>query len=79
MDHFQLLLLNVDLEIYMRILISALLGMLLGYDRTSKSKPAGIKTFTFVTVSTTLITIISIFALKCMAPQTKIIEWIRCD
>lgn len=64
MDHFQLLLLNVDLEIYMRILISALLGMLLGYDRTSKSKPAGIKTFTFVTVSTTLITIISILSVE---------------
>src|SRR5699024_1993779 len=37
---------------------------LLGYDRTAKSKPAGIKTFTFVTVSTTLITLISILSVE---------------
>jgi len=61
MEYFQFLS-DVDIEVYIRILVSAILGMILGYDRTAKSKPAGIKTFTFVTVSTTLITIISIYS-----------------
>jgi putative Mg2+ transporter-C (MgtC) family protein len=49
-----------DYEIYLRILLSAFLGLLIGFDRTHKNKPAGVKTFTFVTVASTLITIVSI-------------------
>ena len=48
------------MEIYVQIIISAVLGMLIGWNRTANNKPAGLKTFTFVTVSCTLITIISI-------------------
>lgn len=65
MDHFGLVYemqFFSNMEIYLRILISGLLGMLMGYDREAKNKPAGFKTFTFVTVSTTLITIISIYS-----------------
>jgi putative Mg2+ transporter-C (MgtC) family protein len=51
-----------NLEIYLRIFISALLGMFLGWDRSSKNKPAGLKTFTFVSVSCTLITLVSIYS-----------------
>ncbi|WP_342510673.1 MgtC/SapB family protein [Sporosarcina sp. FSL K6-1522] len=51
-----------NLEIYLRILISALLGMFLGWDRSAKNKPAGLKTFTFVCVSCTLITLVSIYS-----------------
>ncbi|TVX96460.1 MgtC/SapB family protein [Cohnella terricola] len=47
-------------EVYFRILISAALGLLIGFDRTHKSKPAGVKTFTFVTVACALITIVSL-------------------
>ncbi|MFF2089882.1 MgtC/SapB family protein [Paenibacillus sp. NPDC058174] len=47
-------------EIYFRILISAILGLLIGFDRTHKHKPAGVKTYTFVTVASALITIVSI-------------------
>lgn len=49
-------------EIYLRIIISAVLGMVIGWDRTSKNKPAGLKTFTYVSVSCTLITIVSIYS-----------------
>ncbi|WP_214626988.1 MgtC/SapB family protein [Paenibacillus agaridevorans] len=49
-----------DYEFYFRILISAVLGLLIGFDRTHKNKPAGVKTFTFVTVACALITIVSI-------------------
>ncbi|MCK8488961.1 MgtC/SapB family protein [Paenibacillus sp. MBLB2552] len=47
-------------EIYFRVLISALLGLVIGFDRTHKNKPAGVKTYTFVTLASALITIISI-------------------
>jgi len=47
-------------EFYIRILISAVLGLLIGFDRTHKHKPAGVKTYTFVTVASALITIVSI-------------------
>jgi putative Mg2+ transporter-C (MgtC) family protein len=49
-----------EYELYFRILLSAVLGLLIGFDRTHKNKPAGVKTFTFVTVACALITIVSI-------------------
>jgi len=47
-------------DIYFRILVSAILGFIIGWDRTSKNKPAGLKTYTYVSVACTLITIVSI-------------------
>jgi putative Mg2+ transporter-C (MgtC) family protein len=49
-------------EIYIRITISALLGFIIGWDRESKSKPAGLKTYMYVCVASTLITLISIYS-----------------
>ncbi|KGM44571.1 MgtC/SapB family protein [Neobacillus niacini] len=51
-----------NIEVYLRLVISALLGMFIGWDRSAKNKPAGLKTFTYVSVSCTLITIISIYS-----------------
>lgn len=59
-----LLLLNDDLEIYLRILISAIIGFIVGWDRSSKSKPAGLRTYTYVCVACTLITIVSIYSVE---------------
>lgn len=50
----------IEYESYFKILISAILGLLIGWDRTSKNKPAGLKTYTYVAVACTLITIVSI-------------------
>ncbi|ANC79465.1 hypothetical protein ABE65_019000 [Fictibacillus phosphorivorans] len=47
---------------YLRVLVSAILGFLIGWDRESKSKPAGIKTYMYVCVASTLITLISIYS-----------------
>ncbi|MBW8349702.1 MgtC/SapB family protein [Bacillus sp. IITD106] len=47
-------------EMFIRICISAALGFLIGLDRSFKSKPAGVKTYTYVCVACTLITLISI-------------------
>lgn len=49
-------------ENYIRIAVSAILGFIIGWDRQSKSKPAGLKTYMYVCVACTLITIISIFS-----------------
>ncbi|WP_188995113.1 MgtC/SapB family protein [Paenibacillus nasutitermitis] len=51
-------------ETYIRILVSALLGFLIGWDRESKSKPAGLKTYMYVCVASTLITLISIYSVE---------------
>ncbi len=47
-------------ELLLRILISAIMGFLIGLDRTHKHKPAGVKTYTYVTTASSLITIVSI-------------------
>ncbi|ERI09157.1 MgtC/SapB family protein [Aneurinibacillus aneurinilyticus] len=47
-------------EMYLRLSLSAIFGFFIGLERTSRSKPAGIKTYTFVTVASTLLTLVSI-------------------
>lgn len=49
-----------EFEMFARVLIAAALGFLIGLDRTHKNKPAGIRTYTFVTVACALITVVSI-------------------
>lgn len=47
-------------EAYIRIVLSAIVGLAIGWDRESKSKPAGLKTYMYVCVACSLITLISI-------------------
>jgi len=47
-------------EAYIKILLSAFVGLMIGWDREAKNKPAGLKTYMYVCVACTLITIISI-------------------
>jgi putative Mg2+ transporter-C (MgtC) family protein len=61
-------------EMFLRILISALLGFLIGWDRESKSKPAGLKTYMYVSVASTLLTLISIYSVEkfsSITPRTQ--------
>ncbi|MBW7458076.1 MgtC/SapB family protein [Paenibacillus sepulcri] len=51
-------------EMYVRVSLSAILGFLIGWDRESKSKPAGLKTYMYVCVASTLITLISIYSVE---------------
>ncbi|RED64763.1 MgtC/SapB family protein [Cohnella lupini] len=53
---------NQYYEIYIRIALSAILGFIIGWDRESKSKPAGLKTYMYVCVASALITLISIYS-----------------
>lgn len=47
-------------EVYLRIALSAVLGFIVGWDRETKSKPAGLKTYMYVCSASALITLISI-------------------
>ncbi|HLQ96009.1 MAG TPA: MgtC/SapB family protein [Pseudogracilibacillus sp.] len=49
----------MEYELYFKLIISAILGFLVGLDRASRKEPAGFKTYTYVAVSCTLVTIIS--------------------
>jgi putative Mg2+ transporter-C (MgtC) family protein len=51
---------SLPLESYFRILLAVVVGFCIGWDRTSKNKPAGIKTYTLVTVASTMLTIVSV-------------------
>ncbi|MHA7964753.1 MgtC/SapB family protein [Paenibacillus sp. CAU 1782] len=44
----------------LRILVASFLGFMIGLNRTHKHKPAGVKTYMYVTAASALITIVSI-------------------
>lgn len=56
-----------QIEMYIRIIVSAVLGFIIGWERYSKSKPAGIKTYTYVSVACTVITLVSIYSVEVYA------------
>lgn len=51
---------HFSIEIYARIFVSLIIGLILGYEREKKSKPAGIKTIPLVCLAATILMIISI-------------------
>ena len=51
-----------DYEMYVRVFVSAILGFMIGWDREAKNKPAGLKTYMYVCVASTLITLLSIYS-----------------
>ncbi|MGC4378656.1 MgtC/SapB family protein [Fictibacillus sp. Mic-4] len=55
------------MEMYIRIIISAFLGLFIGWDRSFKNKPAGLKTYLYTCVSCTLITIVSIYSAEAFS------------
>lgn len=59
----------LPLEYYLRIFLSGLLGLFIGIDRTKRSKPLGVKTYSLITIGTCLITIISIISVDYFAVE----------
>lgn len=55
------------LEMLIQIIASAVIGFLIGWDRYSKSKPAGMKTYMYVCASCCLITLVSIHSVTHFA------------
>lgn len=50
----------VEIELVLKILVSAGLGLLLGYERELHKRPAGLRTHSLVCLGSTLFTVISI-------------------
>jgi len=47
-------------EIYVRVVFSTLAGIIMGLERTIYNKPAGTRTFSLVSLGSTLITLVSV-------------------
>ena len=59
------------ISIIVRLLIAALVGFLIGFDRERKNKPAGIRTHILVCLGTALATMSAVYALYAF-PDTNI-------
>ncbi|MDH7578775.1 MAG: MgtC/SapB family protein [Bacillota bacterium] len=53
-------------EIVIRMLISLLVGLVIGYERTKQQKPAGIRTYSLVCIGSTLFMVISAYGLQSL-------------
>ena len=47
------------LELFLRLMVAAAFGMLIGFDRQLKNKPAGLRTHTLVSIAAALFTLIT--------------------
>ncbi|MFK9094371.1 MgtC/SapB family protein [Bacillus salipaludis] len=56
---------------FIKICSSAIFGFIIGLDRSFKNKPAGIKTYTYVCVACTLITLISIHSAETLSANNS--------
>jgi putative Mg2+ transporter-C (MgtC) family protein len=63
-----------DYEMYIRILVSVMLGFVIGWDREAKNKPAGLKTYMYVSVASTLITLISIYSVEKYGEMNNLVR-----
>lgn len=71
------ILLNVDLEMLIRLFIAAILGLLMGLEREMKRKALGLKTILVISIVSCLLTIVSIQS-SYVFPATTFAE-IRMD
>lgn len=62
-------------EIIVRMLISLLIGLIIGYERSRHQKPAGIRTYSLVCIGSTLFMIVSAYGLR----TNPTIEGFRMD
>jgi len=59
----------VDPEILLRLVIAAVVGGIVGYERKIANKPAGIRTLMLISVGSALFTIVSVTAFANLDPS----------
>ncbi len=64
--------LNIELEWFIRILCAAIMGALIGYERHTRSKDAGIRTHTIVAIASALLMIVSQYAFSGAADPARV-------
>ena len=57
---------NFNWEWLLRLLVAALLGALVGWEREQAQRPAGLRTYMLVTLGSALFTVLSITAFKAI-------------
>ncbi|MGB9793226.1 MAG: MgtC/SapB family protein, partial [Thermacetogeniaceae bacterium] len=55
-------------EIILRMAVSLLVGLIIGYERSKNQKPAGIRTYSLVCIGSTLFMIVSAYGLSNTVP-----------
>ena len=55
---------SLELEIILRLLLAAVFGMAIGYQREHVGKPAGLRTHALVCLGAALFTIVSVYGFK---------------
>lgn len=64
-------------EIYVRIIVSMLVGLVIGYERALYNKPAGMRTFALVSMGSTLFTLVSIYGTEVLQMSTTSTDPLR--
>jgi len=59
---------NAEIVMVLRLLLAALLGAIIGYQRERAGKPAGLRTHTLICVGAALFTIASIYGFSGASP-----------
>jgi putative Mg2+ transporter-C (MgtC) family protein len=62
----------IELEIVLRILLAAVLGAIIGYQRERARKPAGLRTHILICVGAALFTVVSAYGFGTMADPARI-------
>ena len=60
-----------EIEIAVRLLLAAIFGLAVGYERRSADKPAGLRTLSLVRLGSAMFTIISAFGFET-ADQSRV-------
>jgi len=60
-----------EIDITLRLVIACILGGLIGFERESLDRPAGLRTHILVCIGSTLMTLVSIYGFSGFEPVTK--------
>ncbi|HHV35858.1 MAG TPA: MgtC/SapB family protein [Syntrophomonadaceae bacterium] len=58
-------------QIVLRMLVSLLVGLIIGYERSYNMKPAGIRTYSLVCIGATLFMMVSVYGLPSLSSAYK--------
>lgn len=70
----QAVLQNSDVQMILRLILSAILGSIIGLEREQGDRPAGLRTHTLVCVGSTLFTLVSIFGFGDTSPVHSTVD-----
>lgn len=66
---------SILMELYLlfKISLACIVGIIIGFERTKKSKPAGVATYSIICITSCLLTVISMYGFEGSADPTRLI------